>query len=206
MSWSSAINNNLRIILNFEFLSPGTCFATGAERMDPSRLPWVMRSLASGWDGRAGGAGGLGGRLYALQAAVAQHPWRGGRYVRSLLHTLREHGMLWHPYQLIRERIARWASYLLSSGHKVGLSIRVSEKSILSTTLYPSYLRGQYNNWLHWFFLGFCLLDFSFYRFWHLLTISWIPLFFFLTVCKIVKQTFIFKMFYFLVWCLIYSR
>lgn len=88
------------------FLSLGTCIATAFENMNVSRLSWVLNLLEERL-GEDGSSAWVCGRLFLLQAAIIQHPWKLASHSQVLLDKFQSKDMLAHPYQIVRDRIAR---------------------------------------------------------------------------------------------------
>lgn len=82
------------------------CFATTFERVDISRIGWVLKILEDSINEDTSSAV-LCCRLFMLQVIILHHPWRVAKYSHTLLNKFQNAGMLAHPYQNVRDRIAR---------------------------------------------------------------------------------------------------
>lgn len=100
----------LKVVLNNmtceTFNDWGTCFAAMFEGMDVSRLGWILKIVEDSVIEECSSAL-LCGRLFMLQAAILQHPWRFASYSNKLLKRFKDAGMLHHPYQNVRDRMAK---------------------------------------------------------------------------------------------------
>ncbi|XP_077299850.1 proteasome activator complex subunit 4-like isoform X2 [Arctopsyche grandis] len=87
------------------FTDWGLCFATAFENVDISRTGWILKILEDSISEDTSSAV-LCCRLFMLQVIILQHPWRVAKYSHTLLRKFRNAGMLSHPYQNVRDRIA----------------------------------------------------------------------------------------------------